>query len=340
MQEAVAVGLALAAIIAWSVGSNDLANSTSIVVGSGVLTFRRALAVFLVGLTLGAYLQGFMVMKTLGKGVVPDVTPPMAIASALAAFLWITLSSYIGAPISTSQSITGAVIGVALGRWIVTGELNVNFGVVKKILLSWVVSPVIAMALAYALYRVLTSNAARGLLEKRRALAGTLIATSFMSAYAFGANDVANATGAFVTMVQSAWGAPDLETMRALSLYASAFIFVGGLTFGERVLRTMAYRITRLDLISGLASGIANFLVVWLFTTLPYYVFGFGLPISTTYACAGSIIGAGIARVRSLRGVNARTVVFIMFAWVITLPATIGLGIPLYILVRQLLGGV
>jgi phosphate/sulfate permease len=53
-----------------------------------------------------------------------------------------------------------------------------------------------------------------------------------------------------------------METMRLLSLYASFFIFLGGYIFGGRVSRTMAYKITKLDLQTGLASGLANFLVV------------------------------------------------------------------------------
>ncbi|MCC6009540.1 MAG: inorganic phosphate transporter [Fervidicoccaceae archaeon] len=53
---------------------------------------------------MGAFLQGFMVMRTLGKGVIQNVTIEKAVASLLAAFVWIIVASYLGAPISTSQS--------------------------------------------------------------------------------------------------------------------------------------------------------------------------------------------------------------------------------------------
>jgi len=333
-----AIGLALSAMIAWSIGANDLANSASIAVGSGALSYRKTLVLFLAGLLMGALLQGFMVMKTLGKGVIQNVTIEKAVASSLAAFVWIIVASYLGAPVSTSQSITGAIIGVGIADWILTRELLVNLSVVYKIIMSWVVSPLVAIALSFALHVLLTHRRTASRLKSRRALLFLISFVTFMSAYSFGANDVANATGVYVTIAGSAIGAPDMETMRLLSLYASFFIFLGGYIFGGRVLRTMAYKITKLDLQTGLASGLANFLVVWIFTTIPYVLLGYGLPISTTYACAGSIIGVGIVRSRSLKGVSARTVLFITLAWVITLPVMITLSITFYLLIRSVVG--
>lgn len=336
--ELVVVGLALSAIIAWSIGANDLANSASIAVGSGALSYKKTLLIFLVGLTLGAFLQGFMVMKTLGKGVLQSVTIDKAIVASLAAFTWITIASYIGAPISTSQSITGAIIGVGVAEWILTKELLVNFSVVIKIITSWVISPLVAITLSFILYVLFTKKRISSKLQNRKAITFLITFVTFMSAYSFGANDVANSTGVYVTIAGSMFGVPDVYAMRLLALYASFFIFLGGYVFGGRVLKTMAYKITKLDLQTGLASGLANFLVVWIFTTIPYVLFGFGLPISTTYACAGSIIGAGIAKSKSLKGVSARTVLFIMLAWVITLPLTIIISTSLYLFIKLVLG--
>lgn len=333
-----AIGLGISALIAWSIGSNDLANSASIAVGSGAIKYERAILLFFFGLTIGAFLQGYMVMKTLGKGVIQEVTITKAVASSLSAFIWITLASYFGAPISTSQSVTGAIIGVGIADWLITSEMLINLGVVKKIILSWVVSPVASMLLSCLFYILISSDRVKFLIGNRRALTALMVIVTFMSAYSFGANDISNVTGVYVSVVQSYFGTPDMTTMRALSLYSSFFIFLGGYMFGGRVLTTMAYKITKLDLVSGLASGLANFLTVWIFTTVPYVVFGYGLPISTTYACAGSIIGAGIAKSKSLKGVNLKTVLFIMLAWVFTLPVTIAISIPVYLLLKTVIG--
>jgi len=107
-------GLITAAMLAWSIGSNDMANSTSVVVGSGVLKFRTAFILFSISQLMGALLQGYMVMKTLGRGIVPEIDVIGAIAASLAAFIWIMIATMFGSPISTTHSITGSIIGVGL----------------------------------------------------------------------------------------------------------------------------------------------------------------------------------------------------------------------------------
>ncbi|MEM4876243.1 MAG: inorganic phosphate transporter [Sulfolobales archaeon] len=92
------------------------------------------------------------------------------------------------------------------------------------------------------------------------------------------------------------FGTPDLYTMRLLSLFSSVIIALGGIVMGRKVLVTLAYRITRLDILMAIAAGVANAFTVWFFTTIPYLLFGYGLPISTTYAVAGAIMGASIAK--------------------------------------------
>jgi PiT family inorganic phosphate transporter len=114
----------------------------------------------------------------------------------------------------------------------------------------------------------------------------------------------------------------------------AVFAGVGGAIIGRRVVETMAYRITRLDITTGVAAN-ANGIAVWLWTTVPYILFGYGMPISTTYAAVGAIIGAGAARHRSLRAINIKLVLFIMFAWVITVPVTASLAIAIYTLLKH-----
>jgi len=95
----------------------------------------------------------------------------------------------------------------------------------------------------------------------------------------------------------------------------------GGAIAGRKVVETLAYRVTRLDVVTSIDAN-ADGIAVWLYTTIPYLLFGYGMPISTTYAAVGAIIGAGIAKYKSLKALNAKLILFIMFAWVITLSAT------------------
>lgn len=332
---ALAVGLVLSGCIAWSIGANDMANSTSIAVGSGVLRVRTAMLLFAVMLTLGAVLQGFMVMKTLGRGVVENMDLSCAVASSLAAFSWIMTATALGLPISTSHSITSAVVGSALGRLLAGGSGSINTRVLNTIVLSWVISPLAAAALSIPAYFILERVFRRSAPE--RASRAIVIALSAFSAYSFGANDVANATGVYVGAVSQYLGTPDLYTMRLLSLFSSIVIALGGIVMGRRVLITLAYRITRLDVPMAIAAGFANSFTVWFFTTIPYFLLGYGLPISTTYAAAGAIMGAAIAKNRGFRGVQVRQVVVIVVAWMLTLPVAASLGLSAYYLLNHIL---
>jgi len=329
------IGLTTAACLAWSIGANDMANSTSVLVGSGTLKFRQAFILFLIFQLLGALLQGYMVMKTLGKGIVSNIEIIGAISASASAFLWITIATLIGAPISTTHSITGAVVGVGLS-YMLFGfqETMINYQRIRDIIISWMISPIASMVLAIPMYRATKSL---GTSNNSRAYKLLLLGFAAFAAYSFGANDVANATGVYITVTSSSFGIPDEESMRFLALLASVFIALGGLTIGYKVVTTLAYKVTRLDLNMALAAGFANALTVWVFTTIPYILFGYGLPISTTYVAAGSIIGVGVAK-SGWRGVNLKTVIFIVTSWLLTLPITSGLSIAIYYVLTYIVG--
>ena len=122
-----------------------------------------------------------------------------------------------------------------------------------------------------------------------------------------------------------------------MALLGSIGIALGGFTFGKRVIVTVGYRITRLDLVTGAAAGYANALTVWLFTTIPYQLFGYGMPISTTHASVTAVIGVGIAKSKSLSSINWQIVLVILASWLFTLPITIGLGFIYYMLINGFL---
>lgn len=148
-----------------------------------------------------------------------------------------------------------------------------------------------------------------------------LIVALCFSAFAFGANDMANATGAFVTPTEVIMGKPTTDVMFMLAALGSIGIAVGGLTWGYRVLNTSAFKVTRLDPLTGLAGEYSNALTIFLFTVVPMYLIGFGMPVSTTHSSIGSIIGVGLAS-KGLGGVDKRTVGKIFSTWGLTIPCT------------------
>jgi PiT family inorganic phosphate transporter len=144
--------------MAWGVGANDVANAMGTSVGSGVLTIRQAVIVAAIFEFAGAYLAGGSVTETIRKGIVDTGmltnTPELLIfgmlASLLAAALWLLIASHFGWPVSTTHSIVGAIVGFAA---VGIGIEAVKWGKVGSIVMSWVVSPLLAGLIAYALFR-------------------------------------------------------------------------------------------------------------------------------------------------------------------------------------------
>jgi len=268
-----------------------------------------------------------MVIKTFGRGIADVRTIYDAITASAATAFWITLASYKGLPISTTQSSVGAVLGIGLIYTLLGYGGSINVAVLVKVFLSWLTSPLGAIVLAAIFYKLFTNIAgrlARSGKNVNKIFRIVLICALAYSAYSFGANDVGNATGVYVTVV-SVGGVSvptfDLRTAFMLAALGALGISLGGFTLGKRVIKTIAFGITRLDYITGSAAGLANALVVWLFTTIPSIVWGWGMPISTTHASVSAVLGVGLAKY-GVRGVNWRTFIKILISWFLTVPIT------------------
>ena len=322
------VGLILAFIMAMNLGGNDAANPTSVVVGAGVMSIKKALVYFSIFTLAGALLQGFMVMKTIGKDIVPMIDIAGAFSIILAANIWIFFATIKGMAISTTHSIICAVIGYGLMKFGISG-FNIN--VLGIIAISWITSPLCSLIVAFVFYRIIFNYAQKhqNRTERTNRLFKILIIVSLcFSAYSFGANDVANATGVYLTITTNVGQITDTISMVLLTLFGVLGIIVGGMIFSPKVINTLAFRVTRLDLPTGLAAGISNAIVVYLFTTIPYMLWGFGLPISTSYAAVGSILGASLARSRKS---ISKGISFSLFSyWIITVPINIMIAGGIY----------
>ena len=325
------IGLGLSFYVAWCLGANDAANPTDCAVGSGVLSLRKALLIFCVFVAIGALAQGFMVIKTIGTGVVRNVTLLGSLTVVLSACLWITFCTWKGLPVSTTHSIVGSVLGYGV---VVYGLDGVRWGVFGAIGLSWVTSPLASAGLAFVLYRVV-ARVIPALPRSEQLTSGLLIFSLCFSAYAFGANDVGNATGVFLTVIKHVGQVPRSLVLLGLAILGSVGIAVGAFTWGYRVINTVGFRITRLDPVMGGAAELSNALSVYLFTTIPYMVLGWGMPISTTLASVGSIIGVGVSK--SLDTVSSGTVLRIVGAWVLTVPCAAGISAAIYLLLSPFL---
>lgn len=318
-------GLALSFYMAWALGANDAATPTSCAVGAGVISLKKALILFAIFSTIGALTQGFMIISTIGKGLVPSIDLLGAMTVVLAACIWVTFCTWKGLEISNTHAVIGSIIGYGL---IVHGSVELRL--LTQIVIAWIVSPLFSAALAVLLYVALRRVFSRYIDEKKvqRVITFLFIVSLCFSAYSFGANDVGNATGVYVTVAQKIGNMPDYTTMVLLAALGALGIAIGGLTWGGRVVATVAYRIVRLDPLSGLSAETANALVVFLFVTIPYTLIGYGLPVSTSISSVGAIIGVGLVKDRS--GVNKGTIVRMIITWIATPLSTAVLSITIY----------
>lgn len=334
------VGLTLAALYAIAIGANDMANIIGVLIGGKVTSYKVATVVFIGSVITGALLQGYMVIKTLGRGIVKNLDVYGAVAASLAAILWIIIASRLGLPISTSQSAVSGVIGVGLAYILKTWKWDlVDFGVVNRILISWLASPALAMLLAAIIYIGLKKLLERKTLKERFVKALAILLASW-DGYSFGANDVANATGVYLAVIGTLGYFEGISAPILLALLGAVFIALGGAVMGKRVTETVGFKITRLDPLGSVSSSLVSASSTWLFTTIPYMIMGYGIPVSTTYITVGTVMGIGVAKHKSIRrGLNVKLVLTVLLAWVLTLPIAALLGMCFYYVLAILFGG-
>ncbi len=151
------LGLAFGFYMAWNIGANDVANAFGTSVGSGSLTFRRALVLAAIFEFSGAFFAGSHVADTIKASIVqPGIFEgnPMffargMLAALLAASLWLHLATFLGQPVSTTHAIIGAVIGFGV---VAVGPSAVMWHKLGRIAASWFISPVIGGIIAFLLY--------------------------------------------------------------------------------------------------------------------------------------------------------------------------------------------
>lgn len=296
--------------VGWSLGANDAANAMGTAVGARVRTIREAVIIVGVFSLLGALLFGHRVIKTIGSGIVPlDVLPQeratlIALAAMLAAGTWLLLATYFKLPVSTTHSAVGAVAGAGLAA----GNVPIEWSKLGDIFMAWMLTPVGSALLAYIMYQALRIFVLQRHDVPDKVWSWPLTISGMYMAFAWGANDVANATGLIV-------GAGMMSAPVA-ALVGGVAIVIGISTWGYRVMETVGTRITHLLAPMAFVAEAAAALNVHLYTWL-------GLPVSTTHSIVGAIFGVGL--VFGKRAVDTRTLRDIVLAWAAT-PVAAGIA--------------
>ncbi|RLF88281.1 phosphate permease [Thermococci archaeon] len=152
------LGLAMA----WAIGANDAANSMSTAVGAGAITPKQAVLIAGVLEFTGAYFFGKSVTETIRKGIIdpskindPNVLIYGSIAALLGATIWLIIATKYGLPVSTTHSIIGGIVGYGI---VYGGTSIVNWGKVAKVVMSWVLSPIVGAIFAFIVFKALSKT--------------------------------------------------------------------------------------------------------------------------------------------------------------------------------------
>lgn len=310
--------------LGWSLGANDAANVFGSAVGSRMLSFRKAAAIASIFVIIGAVAQGRGAATTLS-----DLSPVDALAGAFTISLCAAFTVYLmtkrGLPVSTGQAVVGAIVG-----WSVFTGNRADYGVLSKIVVTWISGPLLGMAfsaLLFLLMRWWLRRLSLHVIVLDSWIRLALIITGAFGAYSLGANNIANVMGVFVPSAPALvldFGLFSLDGAQLLFLLGGIAIAVGIYTYSERVMNTVGAGILSLTPEAAIVVVLSQALVLFIFSSasLSEMVARTGLPaiplvpVSSTQVVVGSVLGIGL--IKGAREIKPRVLGGIALGWLFT----------------------
>ncbi|MCM3876830.1 MAG: inorganic phosphate transporter [Thermoanaerobaculia bacterium] len=294
-------------------GFHDAANSIATVVGTRVLTPKKAVAWAAFFNFVAAFSLETRVAKTIGKDIVnPAVVDPILILAALVgAIVWNLLTWWWGLPSSSSHALIGGFAGAAVMK---AGPGALVARGIGKTLVFIILSPVIGFLLGFVLFLSVAWAFRRARPEPLdRGFRKVQLVSAAAFSFGHGMNDAQKTMGIIAALLFSSGHLKAMEIPFWIVLVCHAAIALGTLSGGWRIVRTMGMRITTLKPIGGSCAEFAGA------ATLIGASLG-GVPVSTTHTITGAIMGVGsVRRFSAVRWGVARSIVT---AWILTIPAS------------------
>lgn len=310
-------------------GFHDSANSIATVVGTRVLRPLYAVGIAALANFAGPFIFGTAVAATVGKGIIQPSfsTVDVIFAGLIGAIIWDLITWYFGLPSSSSHALIGGLIGSAL---IAGGTSALVFSGIEKTLAFIVVSPTLGFVSAFGIAIAVMYFFRNQASSRVNKIFGRLqIGSSIFFSLTHGANDGQKTMGV-ITALLIAGGFLDSESfvVPLEVILAAAFAIALGTFFGGwRIVKTMAFKLTNLRPYQGFCAETGGGVIL---TSMAW----FGIPVSTTHAIAGAIMGVGATkRLSAVRwGVGKR----IVYAWIITIPASAAVAALVLIIIKSI----
>ncbi|MCX5638457.1 MAG: inorganic phosphate transporter [Planctomycetota bacterium] len=303
-------------------GFHDSANSIATIVSTRVLRPRYAV-IWAAFFNFIAFLfLGLHVANTIGKGIIDIaiVDKGIIFGTLVGACSWNVITWYLGLPTSSSHALIGGLIGTALVK---TGSQALVWHGIMKTVIFIFVSPVMGLFLGLVLGNAVYWACRKTSPQKVDHLfrKGQLLSAAFYS-IGHGGNDAQKTMGIIASLLFSAGLlGKTFYIPLAVVLLCYAAIALGTMFGGWRIVKTMGQKVAKLRPVDGFCAESSAALTLLISTA-------FGIPVSTTHTITGAIMGVGsLRRLSAVRwGVAGR----IVWAWILTVPASAAMSAIAY----------
>lgn len=296
-------------------GFHDAANSIATVVSTGVLKPQQAVAFAAFFNVVAIFVFHLTVAATIGKGIAdPGVIDHHVVFGALiGAITWNVITWWYGIPSSSSHALIGGIVGAVIAK-AGTGKL-IGAGITKVVAFIFV-SPLLGFTLG-SLMMVLVAWVCRRTspLKVDRWFRRLQLVSAGAYSLGHGGNDAQKTIGIIWMLLIAAGYSSVQDKMPPTWVIWACYLAIGAGTMfgGWRIVKTMGQRITKLKPVGGFCAETGGALTLFLATAL-------GIPVSTTHTITGAIVGVGA--VRNASAVRWGVAGNIVWAWVLTIPAS------------------
>lgn len=317
----------LGLVFDYTNGFHDAANVVSTVIATGVLAPISAIVMAGVLNFIGAT-QISGVAQTVASGLVDahDTSQLVVLAAVIGAIIWNLITWYFAIPSSSSYALIGGLVGAA---WTHQGaNIIIWKGLIGKVILPMVFTPIIGFGIAYVFMKALYFYLSKKKEEHGKNIFRHLqIGSACFMALSHGLNDAQKSMG-IITLGLFAGGYLHTTHIPLWVILACALVMgLGTATGGFRIIKTMAFSITKIEPVQGFAAELSASVVILTASFL-------GMPVSSTQMIAGSITGVGTAK--SIRAVEWKVPQMFVYTWILTLPGAASVGALAYVIIREI----
>lgn len=316
----------LAVLFDYINGFHDTANAIATSVSTRAISPRHAI-MMAACLNFAGAMISTGVAKTIGGDLVlnpAEISLEVIVAALIGSIIWNVITWYYRIPSSSSHSLIGGVIGAVC---ISVGPAALDMGGIGKIILSLILSPVVALITGYfVMIGILWVVRKYSPLALNRQFRKMQLLSASLMAFSHGSNDAQKSMGIITLALVSGGFITSLEVPDLVKFLCALSMALGTSVGGWKIIRTVGGKIFKMHPVHGFAADLNSAVVVFSATLLH-------LPVSTTHVVSGSIMGVGSAqRIKAVHWSVARQMVT---AWVMTIPCTAVMGALSYVILTK-----